>query len=74
MVANDKSNPNSCKVRKAKVGGYRDYFEDKQKQALNQLVLDRLGVSLAMSLRRIPATRPPAPDLSGGCHCNTSDI
>ena len=43
MVANDKSNPNSCKVRKAKVGGYRDYFEDKQKQALNQLVLDRLG-------------------------------
>jgi alcohol sulfotransferase len=29
-------------VRKAKVGGYRDYFDDKQIQALNQLVTDRL--------------------------------
>jgi hypothetical protein len=42
MVARDKSNPNSYKVRKAKVGGYRDYFDDKQIQALNQLVTDRL--------------------------------
>jgi len=42
MVAKDKSNPNSYKVRKAKVGGYRDYFDDKQIQALNQLVSDRL--------------------------------
>ena len=42
MVAKDKSNPNSYKVRKAKVGGYRDYFDDKQIQALNQLVADRL--------------------------------
>jgi hypothetical protein len=25
MVAKDKDNPNSFKVRKAKVGGYRDY-------------------------------------------------
>lgn len=42
MVAKDKSNPNSYKVRKAKVGGYRDYFDDKQIQTLNQLVADRL--------------------------------
>ena len=42
MVAKDKSNPNSYKVRKAKVGGYRDYFDDKQIQLLNQLVADRL--------------------------------
>ena len=42
MVAKDKSNPNSYKVRKAKVGGYRDYFDDKQIQALNQLVANRL--------------------------------
>ena len=42
MVARDKSNPNSYKVRKAKVGGYRDYFDDKQIQLLNQLVADRL--------------------------------
>jgi hypothetical protein len=42
MVAKDKSNPNSYKVRKAKVGGYRDYFDDQQIQTLNQLVADRL--------------------------------
>jgi hypothetical protein len=42
MVAKDKSNPNSFKVRKAKVGGYRDYFDDSQIQTLNQLVADRL--------------------------------
>jgi len=42
MVARDKSNPNSYKVRKAKVGGYRDYFDDKQIQTLNRLVADRL--------------------------------
>ena len=27
-----------------------------------------------MSSRRNPATRPPAPDLSGGCHCDSGDI
>jgi len=42
MVAKDKSNPNSYKVRKAKVGGYRDYFDDDQIQELNRLVADRL--------------------------------
>jgi hypothetical protein len=42
MVAKDKSNPNSFKVRKAKVGGYRDYFDDQQIQTLNRLVADRL--------------------------------
>jgi hypothetical protein len=42
MVAKDKSNPNTYKVRKAKGGGYRDYFDDQQIQTLNQLVADRL--------------------------------
>jgi len=50
MVAKDKSNPNSYKVRKAKVGGYRDYFDDKQIQALNQLVADRLDSSFGYQL------------------------
>jgi alcohol sulfotransferase len=30
MVPKDRSNPNSYKVRRAKVGGYRDYFDDRQ--------------------------------------------
>lgn len=34
----DKNNPQSFKVRKAKVGGYRDYFTDEQCEQLQQLV------------------------------------
>jgi hypothetical protein len=30
MMAKDKNNPNSFKVRRAKVGGWRDYFEPEQ--------------------------------------------
>jgi hypothetical protein len=38
MVAKDKDNPNSYKVRKAKVGGYRDYFDDAQVRELEAMV------------------------------------
>lgn len=34
----DKNNPQSFKVRKAKVGGYRDYFTDEQCEQLQELV------------------------------------
>ena len=34
----DKDNPQSFKVRKAKVGGYRDYFTDEQCEQLDQMV------------------------------------
>jgi hypothetical protein len=34
----DKDNPQSFKVRKAKVGGYRDYFTDEQCQQLEQMM------------------------------------
>ena len=30
MMPRDKDNPNSYKVRRAKVGGYRDYFTDEE--------------------------------------------
>jgi len=43
MVAKDRSNPNSYKVRKAKVGGYRDYFDDAQIRAMNQVLAERLA-------------------------------
>lgn len=45
MVAKDRKNPNSFKVRKAKVGGYRDYFDDQQITAMNQLVQTKLDPS-----------------------------
>jgi len=43
MVARDKSNPDSYKVRKAKVGGYRDYFDEDQIVSLEAIVNERLN-------------------------------
>ncbi len=43
MVPKDRKNPNSFKVRKAKVGGYRDYFDDEQIHAMNELLGERLA-------------------------------
>ena len=38
IKAKDVNNPDSFKVRKAKVGGYRDYFEDEQIAAIDAMV------------------------------------
>jgi hypothetical protein len=38
----DKNNPDSFKVRRAKVGGYRDYFDDAQVQEIDRLVVANL--------------------------------
>jgi hypothetical protein len=43
MQAKDASNPDSFKVRRAKVGGYRDYFDDAQIAAIDALVHERLA-------------------------------
>ncbi len=42
MLAKDKNDPNTYKVRKAKVGGYKDYFDDEQLQTLHKIVADQL--------------------------------
>ena len=42
MVPKDRANPNTYKVRRAKVGGYRDYFDDEQVAAIDALVNERL--------------------------------
>jgi alcohol sulfotransferase len=42
MAPGDKSNPDSYKTRRAKVGGYRDYFEDDQIAAIDALLAERL--------------------------------
>ena len=34
----DRNNPDSFKVRRAKVGGYRDYFDDQQVAAIDRMV------------------------------------
>ena len=38
----DRANPESYKVRRAKVGGYRDYFDDRQVEAIDALLAARL--------------------------------
>lgn len=42
MAPRDQDNPDSYKVRRAKVGGYRDYFDDAQIAAIDALVAGRL--------------------------------
>jgi hypothetical protein len=43
MVPKDRDNPNTYKVRRAKVGGYRDYFDDDQIAQIEALVNDTLS-------------------------------
>ena len=42
MKAADAANPNSFKVRRGKVGGWRDYFDDEQTRAVERRVEERL--------------------------------
>lgn len=43
VKAKDSSNPDSFKVRRAKVGGYRDYFDDEQVATIDNMVDTRLA-------------------------------
>jgi hypothetical protein len=42
MMPRDKDNPDSYKVRRAKVGGYRDYFNDEEVAAIDRYVAESL--------------------------------
>jgi hypothetical protein len=43
MMPKDRDNPDSYKVRRAKVGGFRDYFDDEQVARIETLVGTRLS-------------------------------
>ncbi len=43
MMPRDKDNPDSFKVRKGKVGGYRDYFTDEEVAAIDQRLAETLA-------------------------------
>jgi hypothetical protein len=64
VKAPDTSNPDSYKVRKAKVGGYRDYFDDEQLAAIDAYVdahlLPAFGYTSAESTESAAATRTAA--------------
>jgi hypothetical protein len=42
MMPGDKNNPDSYKVRRAKVGGYRDYFSDEEAASIDKRLADTL--------------------------------
>ena len=42
MKPSDKSNPDSYKVRRGKVGGFRDYFDEDQVNTIEQLLQQTL--------------------------------
>ena len=47
MMPRDKDNPNSYKVRRAKVGGYRDYFTDEEVEVIDRLLAATLDPMFA---------------------------
>lgn len=59
MKPGKKGDQNSYKVRRAKVDGYKDYFDDVEAAEIDQLV--SRGLSPAFGYDRPPATHPTAP-------------
>ena len=59
MRPGERDNPDSYKVRRAKVGGYRDYFSDDQIEAIDRLIEATLAEQFGYNERagggRIPA-------------------
>jgi alcohol sulfotransferase len=49
MLPGDRNNPDSYKVRRAKVGGYRDYFSDEEVALIDQQVTSGLDPVFAYS-------------------------
>lgn len=49
MMPGDKNNPDSFKVRRAKIGGYRDYFEDSEVAAIDAQLAEQLDAYFGYS-------------------------
>jgi hypothetical protein len=52
------NDPESFKVRRAKVGGYRDYFSAEQTAELDRLVAERLSPAFGYGSAPLPASQP----------------
>ncbi len=63
MKPRDRMNPDSYKVRRAKVGGYRDYFDDRQVAEIEALLDARLSPLFGYTTRAA-GPRPTAEILS----------
>lgn len=66
MTPKDKSNPDSFKVRRAKVGGYRDYFDEDQAARIDALVRDELSPVYGYGGETAPAQTPGGPAAGAG--------
>ena len=63
-----RGNPDSFKVRRAKVGGYRDYFDEEQAAAIDALMAARQAPLFGY----LPlAEEPPAPAAESGDRSET---
>jgi hypothetical protein len=60
MLAKDKSNPDSYKVRRAKVGGWRDYFDEAQAAGIEAEIERRLLPAFGYLASERKATQPVA--------------
>jgi len=65
LVPGDKKNPDSFKVRRAKVGGYRDYFNDDQLAQLDAMVDTNLIPQLGYTRAEIESQSSTTPDSRG---------
>ena len=69
MVPKDRDNPNTYKVRRAKVGGYRDYFDDDQVARIEELVDTNLSPCFGYASRdTASAAEMPAADARASGH------
>jgi hypothetical protein len=60
MRPKEKGNPNSYKVRRAKVGGYKDYFDDAQAAAVERMIEERLLPGFGYLAREREQAKIPA--------------
>jgi hypothetical protein len=54
LLPSDRANPDSYKVRRAKIGGYRDYFNDQEIVAIETLLNGTLAPSYGYTRNSIP--------------------
>jgi hypothetical protein len=66
IVPGEASNPESFKVRRGKVGGYRDYLSDEEAAELDSLVGARLSPSFGYRASAAPGDPGPAPTAAAG--------
>ncbi len=62
LVPGDRKNPDSFKVRRAKVGGYRDYFSEDQLAEIDAMVDERLLSGIGYTKAERGASEPSLPD------------